>query len=150
MTTDAEVLSLYQAVILEHSRRPRNRRALEGGRRAAGTNPLCGDRIVVYVEIEGGVIIDAAFEGLGCAIFTASASLMTESARGRTVAEVDDLFGQVHGMVTAAAAAPTPDLGPVIALAGVRPFPVRVKCAMLPWQTLRAAARGLSGTVSTE
>jgi nitrogen fixation NifU-like protein len=148
MTSD--VLALYQSVILDHNRQPRNVRALEGGRRADGNNPLCGDRVTVYVHVADDVITEVAFQGTGCAIFRASASLMTESVTGRTVAEADALCQRVHDLVTALPAAPIDDLGPVSALAGVRQFPVRVRCALLPWRTLRAAAQDRDEVVSTE
>ena len=108
MTSD--VLALYQAIILEHNRQPRNRRVVEGGRRAEGNNPLCGDRLTVSVRIDGEVIADVGFEGFGCAIAVASASLMTVSVRGRTVAEAENLGRQVHRLVTAAPEMPIDDL----------------------------------------
>ena len=149
MTDDLQ--ALYQSVILDHNRRPRNFRALEGGRTAEGHNPLCGDRLTVFLRVDaGGIITDATFQGFGCAIAKASASLMTDSVRGKTVAEADALFERVRRMLTAPAAAPIEDLGALSALAGVRPFPVRVKCATLPWQTLLAAASARGDIASTE
>ena len=146
----ADLRALYRDVIVDHSRRPRNFRALETGRKSEGRNPLCGDRLTVYVQVDNGVMRDVSFEGLGCAIATASASLMTESVRGKTVAEADALFERVQRMVTASAEAPVDDLGALSALAGVRLFPVRVKCATLPWHALRAAAAAGDEVVTTE
>jgi nitrogen fixation protein NifU and related proteins len=146
----SDVASLYQGVILDHNRSPRNRRAIAGGRSAEGNNPLCGDRITVYVRVADGVIADASFEGVGCAIFTASASLMTESVKGRMVAEVDTMCERIHDLVTATPDAPSDEIGPLSALAGVRQFPVRARCAFLPWQALRAAVHGRDQMVSTE
>ena len=146
----ADLRALYRDVIVDHSRHPRNFRALDAGRKSEGRNPLCGDRLTVYVQVDNGVVRDVSFEGLGCAIATASASLMTESVRGKTVAEADALFERVQRMVTASAEAPVDDLGALSALAGVRLFPVRVKCATLPWHALRAAAAAGDEGVTTE
>ncbi len=148
MTSD--IKALYQAVILDYNKHPRNFRALAGGRRAEGVNPLCGDRVTVYLRVEDGIITEATFQGVGCAIATASASLMTDSVKGKTVAEADDLFQRVHRLVTSPPGAPVEDLGPLSTLAGVRQFPVRVKCATLPWRTLQAAAEARDEVVSTE
>lgn len=148
MTSDLQ--ALYRDVIVDHSRHPRNFRTLEAGRKAEGFNPLCGDRLTVCVEVDNGLIRDVSFEGLGCAIATASTSLMTESVKGKTVAEADALFERFLQMITAPAEAPIEDLGALSALAGVRHFPVRVKCATLPWYTLRAAAAAGDEVVSTE
>ena len=146
----ADVRALYRDVIIDHSTRPRNFRPLEAGRKSEGHNPLCGDRLTVYVQVDNGVIRDVSFEGLGCAIATASASLMTESVKGKTVAEADALFARVRRMVAASPDAPVDDLGALSALAGVRRFPARVKCATLPWQALRAAAAESHEVVTTE
>ena len=146
----ADVQALYQAVILDHNKNPRNFRALDGGRSAEGDNPLCGDHVVVYVRVDEGIITEATFQGFGCAIARASASLMTDSVRGKTVAEADDLFQRFHRLVTSPPGAPVEDLGALSTLAGVRRFPVRVKCAMLPWRTLQAAAEARDGIVCTE
>jgi len=148
MTSGVE--ALYQGVILEHNKRPHNFRALAGGRSAEGDNPLCGDRITVYVRVDEGVITEATFQGFGCAIATASASLMTDSVKGKTVAEADDLLQRVHRLVTSPPGAPIEELGALSTLAGVRQFPVRVKCATLPWRTLQAAAEARDEVVSTE
>jgi nitrogen fixation NifU-like protein len=144
----ADLRALYRDVIVDHSRHPRNFRALETGRKSEGRNPLCGDRLTVYVEIDNGVIRDVSFEGLGCAIATASASLMTATVKGKSVAEADALFERV--MITASADAPVDDLGALSALAGVRLFPVRVKCATLSWYALRAATAASDEVVTTE
>jgi nitrogen fixation NifU-like protein len=146
----AELQDLYQQVILDHNRRPRNFRAMEGARRAEGYNPLCGDKLTVYVRLDHGVISDVSFEGSGCAISKASASLMTESVKGKTLAEADALRERFHQMITSPQDAPIDDLGKLTVLAGVRQFPVRVKCASLAWHTLRAAAEARDEVVSTE
>ena len=146
----ADLRALYRDVIVDHSKHPRNVRTLEAGRKSEGRYPLCGDRLTVYVLIDNGVIRDVSFEGLGCAIATASASLMTESVKGKSVTEADELFERVQRMVTASAEAPVDDLGALSALAGVRRFPVRVKCATLPWHALRAAAAAGDQVVTTE
>jgi nitrogen fixation NifU-like protein len=148
MTSDLE--TLYRDAILGHNKQPRNRRTLEGGCKAEGSNPLCGDRLTVYLHVANGRIEDAAFQGFGCAIAIASASLMTESVKGKTLAEAEALFERFLQMITAPAEAPVDDLGDLSALVGVRQFPVRVKCATLPWQTLRAAASASAEVVSTE
>lgn len=148
MTSDLR--TLYRDVIVDHSQHPRNFRTLEAGGKAEGFNPLCGDRLTVYVQVDNGVIRDVSFEGLGCAIATASASLMTESVKGKTLAEADALFARVQRMVTESADAPVDALGALSALAGVRRFPVRVKCATLPWHALRAAAGAGDEVVTTE
>ncbi len=151
-TTQDEVRldDLYQEVILDHNRRPRNFRAIDGGRRAEGFNPLCGDRLTVYLRVEGGVIIDVSFQGSGCAISKASASMMTESIKGKTIAEAEALFGRFQHMITAPPGGPSEPLGKLTALSGVRHFPIRVKCASLPWHTLKAAIENPDETVSTE
>jgi nitrogen fixation NifU-like protein len=146
----ADLQALYQTVIVDHNGHPRNFRAIEDGRRAEGFNPLCGDRLTVYVRVENGAILDAGFEGVGCAIATASASLMTEYVKGKTVAEAEAQFERVQRLVTAAPDAPIDDLGALSALAGVRRFPVRAKCAMLPWHALRAAAAAGDEVITTE
>ena len=146
----ADLRELYQEVILDHNKRPRNFRALEGGCKAEGYNPLCGDRLTVYLRVEDGVIADAAFQGSGCAISKASASLMTDSVKGKTLAETEALFERFHRMVTAPTDASVDDLGKLSVFAGVRQFPVRVKCASLAWHTLRAAVEARDEVVSTE
>ena len=148
MTSDLQ--ALYRDVIVDHNRHPRNFRPLDAGRKAEGFNPLCGDRVTVYVQVEEGVIHDVSFQGLGCAIAKASASLMTESVKGKTVAEAGALFELVQRMITAPAGAPIAELGALSALAGVRRFPVRVKCATLAWHALRAATAAGDEVVTTE
>jgi nitrogen fixation protein NifU and related proteins len=131
---------LYQEVILDHNRRPRNYRRIEAAsHHAEGYNPLCGDRFTIFMRINGDRIEDLAFEGSGCAISKASASLMTDRLKGSTVAEARDLFHRFHRMVTTPPDKEVEDLGKLSALAGVREFPVRVKCASLAWHTLKAA-----------
>jgi nitrogen fixation protein NifU and related proteins len=141
----SDLRELYQEVILDHNRRPRNFRQLEtANRRAEGHNPLCGDQLVVYLHLDGDLITDATFKGAGCAISKASASMMTEAVKGKTVAQVEELFEEFHEMVTSDLAAP-PDqslLGKLTVFCGVREFPVRVKCASLAWHTLKAAVEG--------
>ena len=141
---------LYQEVILDHNRRPRNFRAITDGRHAEGYNPLCGDRLTVYLRVDDGIIKDVSFEGSGCAISKASASLMTESVKGKTLAEAQALFDRFQRMITTSSDAAPLDLGKLGVLAGVRQFPVRVKCATLAWHTLRAAADARDDVVSTE
>jgi nitrogen fixation NifU-like protein len=141
---------LYQEVILDHNRRPRNFHTMEDGRKAEGYNPLCGDRLTVYLHVTDGIITDASFQGSGCAISKASASLMTESVKGKTLAEADALFERFHRMVTTPPEETVEDLGKLSALGGVRQFPLRVKCASLAWHTLRAAADARDALVSTE
>jgi nitrogen fixation protein NifU and related proteins len=148
MTTGLDVL--YRDVILDHSKRPRNFRTFDGGHSAVGANPLCGDRLTVYLRVENETIQDAAFRGFGCAIAIASASLMTESVMGKTFAETQALFDQLLRMISAPAESPVDDLGDLSSLAGVRQFPVRVKCATLPWQALLAATTARVEVVSTE
>ena len=146
----AELQDLYREVILDHNRRPRNFRALEGGCKAEGYNPICGDQLTVYLTVEADVIRDATFQGSGCAISKASASLMTESVKGKTVAEAAALFDRFHHMITASPDVPVDDLGKLTVLGGVRQFPARVKCASLAWYTLRAAVDARDEVVSTE
>lgn len=148
-----DMRELYQEVILDHHKKPRNFGKLAGANRhAEGYNPLCGDRVSVYLLVEGDTIRDVAFEGSGCAICTASASVMTDVLKNKTVAEVEQLFGKFHDLVTADAGADTDteSLGKLAVFAGVREFPVRVKCATLPWHTLRAALEQKDDAVSTE
>jgi nitrogen fixation NifU-like protein len=147
---NTELLGLYQQIIIDHSRHPRNFGRLAGAQQAEGDNPLCGDRVTVYVRLSGDVVAAAAFEGAGCAICIASASLMTEAVRSRTIAEVEALGERVRALVTAEPESRVDDGDPLSPLAGVRRFPVRVKCALLPWQALRAAVHTDHGVVSTE
>ena len=136
----SDLSDLYQEVILDHNRRPRNFRELDAPtHKAEGFNPLCGDRLNLYVQVEGEVITDLAFLGSGCAISKASASLMTDELKGRTVVEARALFEAFHRVVTTPPDQPVDDLGKLSVLSGVREFPVRVKCASLAWHTLKAA-----------
>jgi len=134
--------NLYQEVILDHSRRPRNFRKMEGAsRKADGYNPLCGDRVTIYLSMDGDVVKDASFQGSGCAISTSSASILTESMKGKTRAEAEALFETFHDLVTGErnAKPDAPELGKLAVFSGVSEFPARVKCATLSWHTLRAA-----------
>ena len=136
----SDLNDLYQEVILDHNRRPRNFHALAGASHSAeGYNPLCGDRLTLYLKVEGNRIEDVSFEGAGCAISKASASMMTDALKGRTLQEADALFARFHQMVTTPPDQPVEDMGKLSSLAGVREFPVRVKCASLAWHTLKAA-----------
>jgi nitrogen fixation NifU-like protein len=136
----SDLSDLYQEVILDHNKRPRNFRVIEGPtHHAEGYNPLCGDRLKLYVNVEADRIVDVAFEGSGCAISKASASLMTDALKGRTVADARAMFERFHRMVTTPPDQTVEDLGKLSVLAGVREFPVRVKCASLAWHTLKAA-----------
>lgn len=147
----SDLRDLYQEVILDHYRRPRNFHPLAGAnRRAEGFNPLCGDRLTLYIKVNDGVIEDASFEGSGCAISTASASLLTEAIKGKTEREAETLFQGFHALVTQDSAAPHAKLGKLEVLAGVREFPARVKCATLAWHTLHAALAKQAEPVSTE
>lgn len=149
----SELRELYQEVILDHNRRPRNYRApADANRQAEGFNPLCGDRLTLFLKVDGEVIRDAAFQGSGCAISKASASLLTDAVKGKSVAEASALFERFHRMVTSApdSVEDFSDLGKLAVLAGVREFPVRVKCASLAWHTLKAALEAKAETVSTE
>jgi nitrogen fixation NifU-like protein len=145
-----DLAELYRDVIVDHNRSPRNRGRLPGAsRHAEGDNPLCGDRLQLDVDLAGELIRDLRFEGCGCAISTASASLMSEAVKGRTRAEAAELFGAVHGMLTGGPV-DSARLGKLAALAGVRAFPARVKCASLAWHTLNAALAGGREPVTTE
>src|SRR5215472_16975561 len=138
----SELSELYQQVILDHNKKPRNFHKLESANhRADGHNPLCGDQLTVYLQLDGDTVTDVAFEGSGCAISKASASMMTVAVKGRSRREAETLFDEFHRMVTGLLdeeASPNA-LGRLKIFAGVREFPVRVKCATLPWHTLRAA-----------
>jgi nitrogen fixation NifU-like protein len=146
----SELTDLYQEVILDHNRRPRNFRTIASpSHHAEGYNPLCGDRLNLYVQVNGDTITDVAFEGSGCAISKASASLMTDALKGKTVSEANSLFERFHRVVTTPPDQPVEDLGKLSVLAGVREFPIRVKCASLAWHTLKAAL-DREQTISTE
>jgi nitrogen fixation protein NifU and related proteins len=150
----ADLRELYQEVILEHSKAPRNYRALTvANRKAEGYNPLCGDHFTVYLDLEeNGRIRDIAFQGTGCAISKASASMMTQSLKGKSREEAERLFERFHKLVTGQVVANgnQAELGKLSVFAGVSEFPVRVKCATLAWHTLRAALEGQLEPASTE
>ena len=151
MTPDLR--ELYQSVILDHYKRPRNAGPLEHADRVAeGNNPLCGDRVKVFVELDGDVIRDIHFVGVGCAISTAAASMMTEALKGKTRAEAEKLFEEYQAMLTREGDSEDDRsaLGKLAVFAGVREFPVRVKCATLPWHTFRAALHGSAGSITTQ
>lgn len=148
----SDLRELYQEVILDHSKKPRNFRKIEDAdRQSVGYNPLCGDKLTLFLDVEDGLVKDVSFQGSGCAISTASASMMTEAVKGKTVEEAEKLFAQFHDMVTAP---PDEDidatsLGKLQVFSGVREFPARVKCASLAWHTVHAALHGEEET-STE
>jgi len=148
----SELSDLYQEVILDHNRRPHNFRVIDGATaKQEGYNPLCGDRLTLYLTLEGDVIKDAAFQGQGCAISKASASLMTDAIKGKSVEEARDLFEHFHAMITADTDTQQEDMGKLSVLAGVREFPTRIKCASLAWHTMKAAvAHETDAPVSTE
>ena len=148
----ADLRDLYQEVILEHSKAPRNFRELRSAdHKAEGYNPLCGDRFTVYVQMQGDSIQDIGFQGSGCAISKASASLMTQSLKGKTRSEADELFSRFHKVVTGQIAnGNKAELGKLAVFSGVSEFPTRVKCATLAWHTLQAALEGKQDAVSTE
>lgn len=149
----SDLADLYQQVILDHNRHPRNFGPLPGATgRVEGHNPLCGDHVTVYTRVAGSTVEDVAFEGSGCAISKASASLMTTLVKGKLKGDAESLADRFHTMVTSDpnATVNTTELGKLAAFAGVRAFPARVKCATLPWHALRAALRGTGQPVSTE
>ncbi|MCI0488808.1 MAG: SUF system NifU family Fe-S cluster assembly protein [Blastocatellia bacterium] len=149
--TDIE--DLYQEVILDHTKRPRNFREMENAScKAEGYNPLCGDKVTIYLKMEDDRVTDISFKGAGCAISTASASIMTESLKGKTRAEVESLFNTFHGLVTGEprASQEAADLGKLAVFSGVSEYPVRVKCATLAWHTLLSSLKGSREAVSTE
>jgi nitrogen fixation protein NifU and related proteins len=149
----SDLSDLYQDLILDHNRRPRNYGTLEGAdRQARGHNPLCGDRLTVFLKVAGDRIDDIRFEGSGCAISKASASLMTEAVKGRSISEAQGIFDRFRAMITAPVdqAADDPSLGKLVALGGVREFPIRIKCASLPWHTLKAALAASNDVAVTE
>jgi nitrogen fixation NifU-like protein len=141
---------LYREVIVDHNRSPRNFRKIDGATNTAdGYNPLCGDKLTLTMKLEDGVIRDVAFQGSGCAISTASASLMTESLKGKSVAEAETLFAKFHRLITAEGDENDPALGKLAVLAGVRQYPARIKCATLCWHAVHAALHG-EKSASTE
>ncbi len=147
-----DLRDLYQEVVIDHGRKPRNFRALEPhSHEAKGFNPLCGDQIALYLQIENDVIQDIGFTGSGCAISMAAASLMTESLKGKTISEAEKLFDAYHGMLTNQENLPdTERLGKLAVLSGVREYPTRVKCATLAGHTLKAALSNSEKPVTTE
>ena|SRR5438128_9273750 len=149
----SDLSDLYQEVILDHNRRPRNFGALvDATRTAKGHNPLCGDRLTLYVKLDGDRISSVSFEGSGCAISKASASLMTDAIKGQSVGAANALFDRFHQMITTPIDQPIDQeaVGKLAVLAGVREFPMRVKCASLAWHTLKAALDNVDSPVKTE
>jgi nitrogen fixation protein NifU and related proteins len=151
----SELDELYQEVILDHNKSPRNYRSMEhANRKAQGYNPLCGDQLTVYLQLEGGVIKDISFQGSGCAISKASASMMTAELKGKSEAEAKELFENVHNMLTGHFNGDEPEgqkrLGKLAILSGVSKFPARVKCASLAWHTVNSALKAEPEVVSTE
>ena len=145
-----DLRDLYQEVILDHNKKPRNFKAMEAPtHEAKGHNPLCGDRVTVYLEVQGDTIKNITFQGQGCAISTASASLMTEALKGKTVAEAEQLFQRFHDLVTSDQKPPS-DIGKLAVLMGVRDYPSRVKCATLSWHAMQAALHHQTDPVVTE
>ncbi len=143
----SELTDLYQEVILDHNRRPHNFRAIESPTATQeGYNPLCGDRLTLYVALDGDVIKDVAFQGSGCAISKASASLMTDALKGKTVEQARALFDRFHAMITSNPETLPADLGKLSVFAGVREFPTRIKCASLAWHTMKAAVASPSNS----
>jgi nitrogen fixation NifU-like protein len=146
-----DLKDLYRDVILDHNKSPRNFGRIDPADSAAdGHNPLCGDRLHVSVKLDGEQVSDLKFEGKGCAISVASASLMTEAVKGKSRAQIANLFADIHALLTEQSHTPQRDLGKLAALSGVREFPARVKCASLCWHTLNAALERSSAAVSTE
>lgn len=147
-----DLRELYQDIILDHSKRPRNFGKLDGANREArGYNPLCGDRVMLELKVEGDRVVDAKFEAKGCAISVASASMMTDMIKGKTAAEARALFAQFRGLVTGKPAnGGGEDMDRLAALSGVKDFPSRIKCATLPWHALAAALDGKQAEVKTE
>jgi nitrogen fixation protein NifU and related proteins len=147
----AGLRDLYQEVILEHSKVPRNYREMaDADHKAEGFNPLCGDRFTVYLQMDGDAIQDISFQGSGCAISKASASMMTQMLKGKTREQAEKLFQTFHTLVTGHGRGPEGELGKMAVFAGVSEFPARVKCATLAWHTLQAALEGQQDAVSTE
>lgn len=150
----SDLRGLYQEVILDHSKRPRNLRVISNGRRADGYNPLCGDKVTLYLKMDGDRIADVSFQGSGCAISTASASILTETLKGKARGEAEALFDIFHDLVTGKLSGDSkpsvPSLGKLAVFSGVSEFPARVKCATLAWHTLKSALNGSDEPVSTE
>ena len=150
---NSDLRELYQSVILDHNKSPRNFCKPEGANRtASGVNPLCGDRFTIFLTIDDGIVQDVGFEGVGCAISKSSASLMTQSIKGKTIADAEQLFGGFHEMVTGypLAEVSSNGLGKLTVFAGVREFPMRVKCATLAWHAMREALHDSKITATTE
>jgi len=146
-----ELRELYQEIIIDHNRDPHNHREMaEATSQARGFNPLCGDKLTVYLQVADGIVQDISFVGCGCAISQASASLMTDALQGKTLLQAHELFERFHTMLTTDEEVPALSLDKLTVLAGVRAFPARVKCATLAWHTLDAALKKEEGTVSTE
>lgn len=149
-----ELRELYQATILDHNKKPRNFRAMANAdRHADGHNPLCGDKLTVFLVVDDDDrVTDVSFQGSGCAISTASASLMTDLVKGRTLSEIEEVYGRFHDLVTSPTDAPVDvaSLGKLAVFSGVREYPMRVKCATLAWHTLRAAIDDSGGVAKTE
>jgi nitrogen fixation NifU-like protein len=147
----ADLRDLYQELILEHSKNPRNYRELAGASHSVeGFNPLCGDHFTVYLNLEGDVITDISFQGTGCAISKSSASVMTQALKGKTRQQAEVLFNRFHNLVTGKPQEDAEDLGKLAAFSGVAEFPVRVKCATLAWHAVHAALEGTGALVSSE
>lgn len=148
----SELRELYQELVLDHGKHPRNFHGMDNAdRQSVGYNPLCGDKLAIYVKLDGDVVLDVSFHGSGCAISTASASLLTEALKGKTRAEVDQLLNEFVAMLTDESAEPDLEkLGKLAVFQGVREFPVRVKCATLAWRTLEAALEQHDEPVTTE
>lgn len=148
----SDLRELYNDMILEHGKKPRNFRVLEEGRHQEGYNPLCGDRFTIYLKLDGDRVADVAFQGKGCAISTASASIMTQLLKGKTRAEAEEFFALFHDLLTGKLDVDkdAEKLDKLIAFKDVPKYPVRVKCATLPWHTLKAALEGSPVIVSTE
>lgn len=146
-----EMQDLYREIILDHNRDPRNFGELEGADRIIdGVNPLCGDKMTLYVKLDGDTVTDIKFKGTGCAISVASSSLMTERIKGTSVKDSLELYNDVHAMLTGESGEPSESMAKLAALAGVREFPSRVKCASLAWHALKAALSGSDDAVTTE
>lgn len=146
----SDLRDLYQEVILDHNKQPRNFRAIDtASHQANGHNPLCGDQVTIYLDVKDGLIQDISFQGRGCAISTASASLMTTILKGKTLTEAEQLFGRFHDMVTSDDDPPG-DMGKLAVLSGVRDYPSRVKCATLAWHAMQAALNNRHDPVATE
>ena len=147
----SDFIELYQQLILDHYKKPRNFHKMEAANRVAdGHNPLCGDHFTVYLKLENGIVQDISFEGAGCAISTASASLMTEAIKGKTETEAEALFKKFHSLVATESSPDSSNMGKLTVMAGVRQFPVRVKCATLAWHALHAALANQVKNVTTE